>query len=167
MEELAKELIGTTIDQDRVVLKSIIGTGSFATVFLGIDLNTNQQYAVKTLFKTSLSSRQIKHLRKEFVLMKRVCHHQNITTLHKVIETPSHMFLFLEKCSLDLYDAIISRNGFPSPVVKEVFVQLIDALMYCHSKGVYHRDIKPENVLISADFTVKFTDFGLSTTDSW
>ena len=77
------------------------------------------------------------------------------------------MFLFLEKCSLDLYDAIISRNGFPSPVVKEVFVQLIDALMYCHSKGVYHRDIKPENVLISADFTVKFTDFGLSTTDSW
>lgn len=168
MEEAAKALIGTTIDENRMFLKDVIGTGSFAIVFLGIDLETHQNYAIKTLFKTPMSLSNVRHLRKECELMKIVGHHPNITTLHKVIETPSNIFIFLEKCSHDLFNAIFeSRNGFPASVVKEIFIQLIDALVYCHSKGVYHRDIKPENILMSSDCVVKLSDFGLSTTNLW
>ncbi|KAL6006285.1 Son of sevenless 2 [Asimina triloba] len=45
---------------------------------------------------------------------------------------------------------------------RRFFQQLIDAVVYCHSKGVYHRDLKPENLLLDSDGNIKISDFGLS-----
>ncbi|KAJ4977598.1 hypothetical protein NE237_008378 [Protea cynaroides] len=41
-------------------------------------------------------------------------------------------------------------------------IQLINAVDYCHSRGVYHRDLKPENLLLVAYGNLKVFDFGLS-----
>ena len=52
-------------------------------------------------------------------------------------------------------------------LVKRVYVQIIDAIEYYHSRGVYHRDLKPENILVSSktgEFDVFVADFGLSMT---
>eukprot|EP01018_Ginkgo_biloba_P025002 Gb_27822 [translate_table: standard] len=45
---------------------------------------------------------------------------------------------------------------------RRYFQQLIDAVDYCHSKGVYHRDLKPENLLLDSQGNLKISDFGLS-----
>jgi len=40
-------------------------------------------------------------------------------------------------------------------------LQIIEALIYLHSKGLAHRDIKPENIVLSNDFScAKLIDFG-------
>ena len=43
---------------------------------------------------------------------------------------------------------------------------IIDAIMYCHSKGICHRDIKPENLLLANKdhgiASLKIADFGLA-----
>ncbi|KAK6144111.1 hypothetical protein DH2020_020931 [Rehmannia glutinosa] len=45
---------------------------------------------------------------------------------------------------------------------RKYFQQLINAVDYCHSRGVFHRDLKPENLLLDVAGNLKVSDFGLS-----
>jgi serine/threonine-protein kinase Chk1 len=78
----------------------------------------------------------------------------------------------------DLFDKIAPDVGVPEDIAHCFFSQLLNALRYCHEKGICHRDIKPEkcvrspllgpshrpthSLLVDAHASVKLCDFGLS-----
>lgn len=66
----------------------------------------------------------------------------------------------------DICRAVTTTSTFyqRDDLVKQVFTQIIDAVQFCHSNGVYHRDLKPDNILCSENLSnIYLTDFGLAT----
>ena len=52
-------------------------------------------------------------------------------------------------------------------VTRDIILQVVQAMLYCHSRGVVHRDLKLENVLFKneefeEDWFVKVVDFGIA-----
>ncbi len=45
---------------------------------------------------------------------------------------------------------------------KDIIIQIMDAIDYCHSQRIVHRDLKLENILYSPnDNQLKIIDFGI------
>ena len=70
--------------------------------------------------------------------------------------------LLLEFMPFGNFFFVVEQGPLPARVAKTLFLQLAQTLSVIHSKGVVHGDIKLENLLVSADFQVKFCDFGLA-----
>lgn len=153
---------------------SPLNHGSFGMVFLARDITNDEMVAIKCVAKTlaglpmSPSATSPDHLL-ELNSHKRLGNHPNIVNMIHAFEDELHMFLVLEFCPMgDLYEAIrVGRGPLETEHVRSFMFQLIDAVDFMHSKGLYHRDIKPENIMIAQDGSLKLGDFGLSTTDTW
>ena len=72
----------------------------------------------------------------------------------------------LTKC--DFFNVISASaktrgKGLSEKITRAFFRQLVEAVEYCHGKGVVHRDIKPENILLDAEYNVKLANFRWAT----
>jgi CHASE2 domain-containing sensor protein len=60
----------------------------------------------------------------------------------------------------------IGEGGLPYRTVIDMAGQLMRGLAAVHAVGVVHRDLKPANIIVSADGTLKITDFGIARSSS-
>lgn len=140
--------------------------GSFGMVFLAEDLTTGQEVAIKCLTSSPLTTDEgAEELHCHAVLK----HHDHLVNLIHHFETEAHGYLVLEYCSQgDLYEAIrLDRGPLQTDHVRRFMLQLISAVQYMHTNGLYHRDIKPENIFLTHDGSLKLGDFGLATRSLW
>lgn len=154
---------------------SPLNHGSFGMVFMAEDLETRRKVAIKCMTKKSAATNDlgiefaVDEKSEELFCHRRVSDHPNIVKLIDQFETEAHAYLVLEYCSQgDLYEAIRTGYGpLETEHVRSFMLELVDAVSYMHSKGIYHRDIKPENIFLSESGSMKLGDFGLATTENW
>lgn len=169
----------------RYTITDTLNQGSYGIVVLARDSKTESHVAIKCLAKnTSPDSPDVDtcpFFRAELHFHNLLAEQDDVPGSEHVIrcldsfETSQHAFLVLEYCDLgDLYENIMQgRIPRDTQTVKEMMIQLVDAIKFCHAAGVYHRDIKPENILMtimndgSGRPLLKLGDFGLATHEDW
>jgi eukaryotic-like serine/threonine-protein kinase len=62
----------------------------------------------------------------------------------------------------DLRGLMKADEAMPVGQAQSILLQIGDALLHLHEKGILHRDLKPENILMPTDSLVKLGDFGIA-----
>ncbi|XP_078176964.1 CBL-interacting protein kinase 24-like isoform X1 [Carex rostrata] len=140
-----------------------IGEGTFAKVKFAVDTDTDNAVAIKVLAKSTILKHKMVHQIKREISIMKIVRHPYIVRLYEVLASQTKIYIILELVTGgELFDRIVHRGKLPEHEARRYFQQLIDAIDYCHSKGVFHRDLKPENLLLDSSGNVKVSDFGLS-----
>ncbi|KAK7368492.1 hypothetical protein VNO80_10518 [Phaseolus coccineus] len=154
----------------RYEMGKVLGEGNCSLVRLARNLVTGDKVAIKIFDKEQLLKKKrikklIKKKIKQEISIQNMVKHPNVVPVIEVMATKKNIYIVMEHLAQgELLDKISKRTlmGMSELQAKNYFHQLIRALDYCHSKGVFHRDIKPENLLVGDDGVLKLSDFGLS-----
>ena len=100
------------------------------------------------------------------VYLHRFLDHPNVIKLYDFFEYAQAYVMVLERplYHKDLFDYITEKRRLNEDDARSIFLQVVEAVMYCESKGIFHRDIKDENILLDTRTgLVKLLDFGSGT----
>ncbi len=87
--------------------------------------------------------------------------HPNIVVVFDAGEEDGLYYITMELVEGKSLQALLdSGHAFPLPRTLRIMEQTCSALQFAHERNVIHRDIKPANLMLTADDTVKVTDFG-------
>ncbi|KAL9659370.1 hypothetical protein QQ045_024176 [Rhodiola kirilowii] len=154
---------GTGLLNGKYKLGRILGHGTFAKVYHARNLQTGKSVAMKVVGKEKVMQQvgMMEQIKREISVMKMV-KHPNIVELHEVMASKTKIYFAMELVRGGELFAKVARGRLREETAKLYFQQLISAIDFCHSRGVYHRDLKPENLLLDDEGNLKVTDFGLS-----
>lgn len=146
---------------ENYIALEMIGEGAFGKVYKGQRKCTNQIVAIKKIVKKGKQEKDLKNLRQEIDISRRL-YHENIVQLLDSFETNSEFCLVSELATGQLFEIIEEDKRLPEVEIRKIAQQLTSALYYLHENNIIHRDIKPQNILISASGVIKLCDFGFA-----
>ncbi|XP_058754167.1 CBL-interacting serine/threonine-protein kinase 6 [Vicia villosa] len=158
-----KESSHSALLHGKYELGRVLGHGTFAKVYHARNLSTGKNVAMKVVGKEKvIKVGMMEQIKREISVMKMV-KHSNIVQIHEVMASKSKIYIAMELVrGGELFNKIV-KGRLKEDVARVYFQQLISAVDFCHSRGVYHRDLKPENLLLDEEGNLKVSDFGLST----
>lgn len=138
-----------------------IGKGGYSKVYLVENKKSGRRYALKACFKIKDGKDRSDRTRTEIEVLKKL-KHPNIIRLKGYFEDSDNIYLVLEyisgkDCSKFFKNQIPDRDQ-----LQRIMRQLVEAVRYCHERGIIHRDLKLENILITERGDIRLTDFGLA-----
>lgn len=148
------------------ILQEALGTGSFATVYRGVNPLDGESVAIKAITISRLTEEVAAALETEIRLQSGLSH-PNIVKLLNVQRNQKYIFLTLELCSGGDLTSFVRRNGpLDEVTARRLMIDLAAGLKYLHDRNLAHRDIKPQNLLLSSSdislARLRIADFGFA-----
>ena len=152
------------IIDERYKIKSLLGEGGMAIVYLADELITRKEVAVKIIKEDTMKNPvNLTRFEREARTAASL-NHQNIVRVINIGTYEGRPYMVNEFIKgQTLRDVLNVRGKFSVIEACDIMYQLTSAALHAHQHGVIHRDIKPQNVYISSDSTIKLGDFGIAT----
>jgi serine/threonine protein kinase len=128
-----------------------IGQGAFGKVVLVNYSKNNKLIAVKIV--------DLNKLQNEVDIYSNLPIHPNIISLYNVTTQKDKGYISMEYAPDGDLLKLVKENDLTELDIKIIFMQLINAVSFCHKNNICHRDIKLENILFN-DSILKLADFG-------
>jgi len=162
---MAKWQVGDKIANRFEIHKTL--TGGMGVVYVCYDHREKIPLVLKTFHDIYLSSEVAQKLfEREALLWIQLERYPYIVRSHWVERLENRLFIILEYIPPDAQCRNTLTHYLTSltlPDILKFSIQFCYGMEYAYSKGINaHRDIKPDNIMITADKTVKITDFGLA-----
>ncbi len=145
----------------RFCLRSELGRGAQATVWLAHDERLDREVAIKLLDPAadSLTKSQWLH---EARAVSRLAH-PHIVPLFEADELDGRPYLVFELVrGRTLSEALRSQGKMAPREAVSLLLGVLDALQLAHGQGIVHRDLKPSNILVDGQGRARVMDFGIA-----
>jgi eukaryotic-like serine/threonine-protein kinase len=142
-----------------------LGRGAMGVVYRAVDPVIGRNVAVKTIRLTEegtgLSRPELLSRFQTEARAAGLLTHPNIVVVYDAGEEDGLYYITMELVVGQSMQAVFdSTEAFPVPRILRILEQACSALQFAHERSIVHRDIKPANLMLTADDTVKVTDFG-------
>jgi len=156
----------------RYEVQDFLGQGGFAKAYRAVDTKTGNVVALKhPNYSESQNDRMVieEYFKKEADSLARIAAvggHENVMNLYDSVEERSTPFLIVElvEGGIEL-DNVIREHGpiEDSEQVRQIGIDLADAMGFLHENEIVYRDLKPENVMLKPDISPTLIDFNTAT----
>ena len=154
--------VGTLLESRYRIIKTI-GHGGTADVFLANDIVNRTDYAIKLLKDNLIEDQDVLENFKKEVTILSCLTSSHIVKVYGYYMYENRPYIVNEYVKGSTLKDLLDLRGFLSINESiDYMIQLTQALMPAHAKGVIHRDIKPLNMFILNDGTLKLADFGIA-----
>lgn len=155
-----EELIG-----GRYRIKSLIGDGGMANVYLAIDEILQREVAVKVLrHQLATDAVFVRRFEREAQAVTALSH-PNIVNVYDVgSDGDTHYIVMEYVLGNTLKQMIQGRGHLTVTETVEIMQQILAAVEQAHDFGIVHRDLKPQNIIVRPDGVIKVMDFGIALT---
>jgi len=150
----------------RYRIDALLGQGGMGAVYRAWDVNLNIPVALKEMTPDPHAAPYtLAQLRQQFQREAQVVanlDHPNLVRVTDYFPWGGSECMVMNLVEGESLAERIERGGAqPEAQMLEWARQLLDALAYCHARGVIHRDVKPQNVIITLEDKPVLVDFGL------
>jgi serine/threonine protein kinase len=157
--------VSILIKAGRYELREELGRGAMGVVYRAHDPVIGRDVAVKTMHLseagTGMSREELVGRFQTEARAAGLLAHPNIVVVFDAGEEEGIFYITMELVEgRSLQTLLDSRQVFSFPRTMKLMEQVCSALDFAHQRNVVHRDIKPANLMLTADDTVKITDFG-------
>jgi serine/threonine protein kinase len=111
-----------------------------------------QQVAIKLVRKERLSLARRRDLDREITILRELQSHPGIVRLLYVHDDGDCVAIVMPLADADLFCYLDGNTHLlDEDMARTIFTAIVEAVAYCHERGICHRDLKVENVLLYFD----------------